>query len=296
MIRSMTAFASRTGGSGLTRWQWDLRSVNGRGLDLRLRIPDGMAALESEIRRALAARITRGSVTVSLRLTRDEGERSLDLDAGQLERVLSALELIAARAQARGIAVATASAAEVLAVRGVWVPSQTTDDQSELQGLLLKDFMTLLEEFSQMRQAEGGALFDILSGQLAQIELLVAQAAQVAQERRAPMETALKEALGRIVQEAVDLDPGRVAQELALIALKTDVTEELDRLRTHVPAARAVLTDAAPAGRKLDFLAQEFNREANTLCSKSQNTALTAVGLDLKAAIDQMREQIQNVE
>ena len=147
-----------------------------------------------------------------------------------------------------------------------------------------------------MRASEGAALRSILSGQLDQIAGLVEQAAGAAQAREGQMAETLRAQLARVTDNADPVDEPRVAQELALIAVKSDITEELDRLRAHVGAARDLLSQGVPIGRKLDFLSQEFNREANTLCAKSQHTGLTAIGLDLKAVIDQMREQVQNVE
>ena len=147
-----------------------------------------------------------------------------------------------------------------------------------------------------MREEEGTALARILGDQLTMVEALVAQAAELAEARRGLMAETLRANLARVMENADGADPDRVAQELALIAVKSDVTEEIDRLRAHVAAARALLDKGGPVGRKLDFLMQEFNREANTLCSKAQNSELTAVGLDLKAVIDQMREQVQNIE
>ncbi|HDR29098.1 endoribonuclease YicC domain-containing protein, partial [Rhodovulum sp.] len=161
---------------------------------------------------------------------------------------------------------------------------------------LLADLDRLIDDFTAMRAAEGAALEALLRDQLAQIADLVKDAARAAEARREHMAESLRANLARVLDNSEGADPDRVAQELAMIAVKSDVREELDRLSAHVEAARALLDADGPIGRKLDFLMQEFNREANTLCSKSQSTPLTRIGLDLKHVIDQMREQVQNVE
>jgi uncharacterized protein (TIGR00255 family) len=160
----------------------------------------------------------------------------------------------------------------------------------------MADFETVLADFRKMRQAEGRALQGVIEGQLAQIAALVDQIAAATEARAADLASTLRANLARVLDNADGVDPQRVAQELALIAVKADVTEEVDRLRAHIDAARALLDAPEPVGRKLDFLMQEFNREANTLCSKSQHKALTRIGLDLKTVIDQMREQVQNIQ
>jgi len=297
MIQSMTAFASRTGAGHGAVWAWDMRGVNARGLDLRLRLPDGIEGLEPAARNALSARLTRGNVTLTLRLTQDSGAQPLVLDAAQLDRVLGALNEVQERAFAIGVTLGQATAADVLAQRGVILAGQTQDiDNTHLFNALKADLDALIEEFCQMRLSEGRALLSILDDQLARIATLTDRAADLAEARRPEARATLTAALQRVVNDIPQIDEARLTQELALLAVKSDVTEEIDRLRAHIGAARSLLDDAAPSGRKLDFLMQEFNREANTLCSKAQSTDLTRTGLDLKALIEQMREQIQNVE
>ena len=297
MIQSMTAFASRAGSLDDTSWNWDLRGVNARGLDLRLRLPDGLGGLESAARGALTAGLTRGSIVLNLRLTRGDAAQPLTLDPAQMDRVLKALEQVQQRALMMGVTLAHASAADVLIQRGVIMqgPGDEPDDVN-LINVLQADIHVLLEEFCAMRRAEGASLFTVISGQLEQIDALITRAATAALARLPEARASLTAALRRVAETIPDLDQTRMLQVLALLAIKSDITEEIDRLRAHVGAARALLSDAAPAGRKLDFLAQEFNREANTVCSKAQSTDLTRIGLDLKAVIEQMREQIQNVE
>lgn len=295
MTQSMTAYASRTGTLSGQTWVWEMRGVNARGLDIRMRLPDGTGPVEAALRAALKPAVVRGNITISLRLTREEASDALSLDAGQLDRVLQALDTVQERAFAMGVTLGQPTAADVLSQRGVVQSGGSAVDPEALHAALIADIAPLVADFVAMRAAEGAALRGILSGQIEGISNLVTAAADQAVIRQGQLAQSLKEAASRML-EAADLDSDRVAQELALLATKQDITEELDRLRAHVDAARDMIASDTPMGRKLDFLSQEFNREANTLCSKSQNAALTAIGLDLKVAIDQMREQVQNVE
>lgn len=296
MIQSMTAFASRTGAMNSANWAWEMRGVNARGLDLRLRIADGLDGLEQAVRAALTTRFSRGNINLTLRLQRDDIAGALILDADQLDRVLAALDQIQERAFEKGVTLAQATSADVLQQKGVLVQGRTDDDTEALVAALISDLDPLLDDFAAMRRSEGTALRSVLLEHLDQIAALTDAAASAAEARLEETRTNMAVALRRVLDEAIEAEPARIAQELAIIAVKQDVTEEINRLKVHIGAAKALLDDPKPAGRKLDFLAQEFNREANTLCSKSQAAPLTAIGLDLKAVIDQMREQIQNVE
>lgn len=296
MIKSMTGFASRSGMQPPFAWSWELRSVNGRGLDLRLRVPDWVEGLEAGLRKKLGAAAARGNVTLNLRLAREEGGAGLQVNADQLEAVLAALHRIEARAMDTGVSLAPSKATDIAGLRGVLEQATADDDTEALCATLLADVDTVLTEFDAMRRREGAALAEVLSAQLDEVARLTAEATALLPQRQAEMAEGLRASLARVLDNSEGAEPDRVAQELALIAVKSDVTEEIDRLTAHVDAARDLLVKGGPVGRKLDFLMQEFNREANTLCSKAQNKALTGVGLALKAVIDQMREQVQNVE
>ncbi len=297
MINSMTAFASQQGTDGAVSWSAEVRGVNARGFDLRLRLPEGFAALETTLRKDIAARVARGNVTLNLRLTREDDANALHVDGAQLDRVLAALDQVQERAFDMGVTLGQPTAADVLAQRGVVTQARGEEtDNTALIAVLSENLTRMLDDFTAMRAAEGAALKGIIIAQLDQIADLTEAAVKAAQDRRPEVQKNLTAALKRVMLDADDIDDARVAQELALLAVKADVTEEIDRLRSHVAAARDLVGAKGPSGRKLDFLAQEFNREANTLCSKAQSSALTAIGLDLKAVIDQMREQIQNVE
>jgi uncharacterized protein (TIGR00255 family) len=295
VIRSMTAFAARRGARGPLAWEWDARCVNGRGLDVRLRLPDGVEGLEPAVRAAVAGRLGRGNVTVGLRLSRGPREGGLAIDAEQLDHVLAVFEAVQERAVTLGVTLAQPTPADVLAQRGVVAAAPPEEDEG-LLAALLADLEAFLGDVVAAREAEGAALARIIEAQVAAIAALVEAAAAAAAARRDEAGRALTAALRRVVMDVPEMDEGRVAQELALIAVRADVTEELDRLRAHVAAARALLADPGPVGRRLDFLLQEFNREANTLLAKAGSAELGRIGLDLKATIDQMREQVQNVE
>lgn len=296
MIKSMTGFASGTGEAAPFSWGWELRSVNAKGLDMRLRVPDWIDGLEVGLRTALTRALGRGSVSLSLKLAREETAGALALNPGMLSSVLQAMHQIEEVAMAAGVSLTPATAAEVLSIKGVVETRATEDDTAALRTALLADFETVLAQFLKMRADEGRALHVILTRQVDHISDLVAQAQAATAARREEMERALRTALDKVLANVAEMDEARLAQELALIVVKTDITEELDRLNAHVAAARTLLGENGPVGRKLDFLMQEFNREANTLCSKSQNADLTRIGLELKTVIDQMREQVQNVE
>ena len=271
-IRSMTAFASAQGSSDQHSWSWELRSVNAKGLDLRLRVPDWLEGLENHTRSVLAKALARGNVSLTLRITRTEDSAGqVQVNTAVLQSVVKALGEAQSIAKQNRVEVRPASAAELLSFKGVLEQSAGDDDPAPLVAALGKELETLVAEFVQMREAEGAALAVILNGQLEQVAALTAQAAERAEERKAKMAETLKANLARVMDNADGADPDRVAQELALIAVKADVTEELDRLGAHVAAARDLLVKGGAVGRKLDFLMQEFNREANTLCSKAQH-------------------------
>ncbi|MBQ0804456.1 MULTISPECIES: YicC/YloC family endoribonuclease [unclassified Sulfitobacter] len=296
MIRSMTGFASGNGALAPHSWGWEVRSVNGKGLDLRLRVPDWVDGLEAGLRKQLGDAVARGNVTCNLRIARDENTGGLTVNAAQLDTVLDALHQIEARAMDAGVSLAPSKATDIVTMRGVLEQANTVDDVATLAKTLLAEFAAVLADFNAMRASEGAALEIVLQAQLTEVETLTTQAAAMAQDRKAEMAQTLQRNLARVLENSDGVDADRLAQELALIAVKSDVTEEIDRLHAHIGAARELLVQGGPVGRKLDFLMQEFNREANTLCSKAQNSALTRVGLALKAVIDQMREQVQNVE
>ncbi|MGJ8583122.1 MAG: YicC/YloC family endoribonuclease [Marinosulfonomonas sp.] len=296
MTNSMTGFAALKGETQGFTWAWDIRSVNARGLDIRMRVPDWIEGLEPKLRQIIQNSAARGNISLALKVQADAGDNVEEIDAAALDRALNMIAEIEFTAQEKGVAFTPINAANILTLRGVVATKSADQDTAGLAKALTEQLPELLQGFNAMRAAEGQALAGVLSAQLDQIEELTTAANTAALARRDQVAQTLRENLARVLENTDGADPDRVAQELAILAVKSDVTEEIDRLRGHVQAARDLLALEGPVGRKLDFLSQEFNREANTLCSKSQSSELTRIGLDLKAVIDQMREQVQNVE
>ncbi len=295
-VMSMTGFAAVQGSFEDWSWSADIRAVNGRSLDLRLRLPE-VNGLEPELRKRLQARLGRGNVTVQLKLSQEEETSGITLNETALAATLEVLKSVEEAARTAGLDLASLRATDIAAMRGVVEISDADDsDKTGLKRALLESLDDALDAFVADRAREGAALAAIISAQIDQIDGLMKAALDAVGDREAAQKLAIERALAKLL-DATDLgDSARLQQELALIAVKTDVTEEIDRLAAHIDAARDLLATEGPVGRKLDFLMQEFNREANTLCSKAQSSALTAIGLDLKTVIDQMREQVQNIE
>ncbi len=268
MVFSMTGFATLKGAQGGFSWHWDMRAVNARGLDIRLRVPDWIEGLDGAIRKAVGGAVARGSVSVSLRVMREAEEGALALNPAALARSLDLLIEISHVAGEKGLELAPMRASDLAGMRGVLDTAVTEEDTGPLSRALIAQLPALLEAFNAMRAREGAALAEVLAGQVDQIEALTGEATALLEARAEAQADTLRAALARVMDNTEGADAGRVAQELALIAVKTDVREELDRLHAHTAAARDLLAGNAPRGRKLDFLMQEFNREANTLCSQ----------------------------
>lgn len=294
---SMTGFAREAGTlADGAAYAWEMKSVNGRGLELRFRLPPGLDALEAPARDAAAKRLKRGNVQIGLAL-RSEARAPLMPDPAALERVLELATGLAARIP--GAAPPRAEA--LLALPGVMRAEQaelTEAEEEARRTALLATFQRALATLWDSRAAEGDRLAAIVTGLLDEIEALRAAAAAEAATQPSQQQARLMETLDGLLGEAgrARFPEERLAQEVALLAAKSDIREELDRLAAHIDAARALVAAGEGAGRKLDFLVQEFVREANTLCSKSASVALTRIGLDLKAAIERLREQAANVE
>ena len=293
-IISMTGFAESSGSHEGLRWRWEAKSVNGKGLDLRLRTPPGFDALEQPARMLATERFRRGNFQISLNVESQANVRGLNVDPVALAAAVKLAREVAAET---GLAPARIDG--LLALKGVIVPDEPAALDNVARGHrdaeILKSLALAFELLGKARAGEGAKLAALIRGQIDEVAKLTAEAGRLA----AAQPAALKERLSAQLTEllgAVPLSEDRLAQEVALLATRADVREELDRLNAHVEEARRLLASGEAVGRKLDFLAQEFNREANTLCSKSQDIALTRTGLALKAVIDQFREQAQNVE
>jgi uncharacterized protein (TIGR00255 family) len=293
-VASMTGFARTAGEGDGFAWAWELRSVNGRGLELRMRLPPGFDALEPALREAAGKLLKRGNVTANLTIKRDD-MAVLAPDPAALRHVLMLALDLAAR-----IPNAPAPRAEaLLALPGVLRPTAAIADEASAAaqvGAVRAGFEGGLAALVASRDSEGARLAMTLSGLLDEIAALRALAAGQAADQPAAQRARMLESLRDLLGQAPALPEERIAQEVALLASRSDVREELDRLDSHIHAARALLAEGAQVGRRLDFLVQEFNREANTLCSKSASIPLTTTGLKLKAAIEQLREQVANIE
>ncbi len=292
-ISGMTGFARSEGEHAGQRWIWELKSVNGRGLDLKLRTPPGFDAVEPAARTAINAKFKRGSVQASLSVAREAAAATpIKIDVELAERLIAAGEQFKGR-------VAKPRWDGILAVRGV-VQSEDGAELSDEQRLafeaaLVAGFNSALEVLAQARQAEGRSLAGIFGEAAMRLDSLIAAARKTAAAAPAAALERIRQRLDSLAPD-LKLDPQRLAQEAAIAATRADVQEELERLSAHAAELRSLIIKPEPAGRRLDFLSQELTREANTLCSKSSDLELTRIGLDLKTVVDQIKEQAANVE
>lgn len=293
-LSSMTGFGQADGGSDGNSWRWELKSVNGRGLDVRCRLPTGFETLEPAVRTALGKVLARGNVNVVLSLSSTRREGELVVNQAALESILAALGDLELTRE-----FAPTTAAQILALRGVL---ETTDNDEDPAGRaergqqMLASLPAAIDDLAASRAKEGQNLHTVLCQQVDQMAALALNARAQSATQTDLLRERVKTQVAKVLDNANGLDEARLHQEVAVLATKADVQEEIDRLDAHVVAAHDLLNLQEPVGRKLDFLTQEFNREANTLCAKSITTELTAIGLEMKTIIDQLREQVQNVE
>lgn len=294
-IQSMTGFARAEGEAAGLSFAWEVRSVNARGLEIRCRLPSGFEGLEPAVRRQVAQTFKRGSLVATLSVGKAAGTTDVRINEPVLERILGIVEAV----QRKLPASPPPRIEGLLALRGV---IDTGDEFLEAEAreafdaALLASLAAALNRLVQERRSEGERLAQMLRGHLDRLAALEAQAAELASGQPAAIQARLREQLAALLDPDTAVAPDRLAQEVALLAARADTREELDRLRSHCEAGRALLEQGGLVGRQLDFICQELNREANTLCAKSQDIALTRIGLDLKAAIEQVREQVQNLE
>ncbi|MFC7052833.1 YicC/YloC family endoribonuclease [Hansschlegelia quercus] len=294
-LASMTGFSRSAGGSARARWVWELRSVNSKGLDLRIRTPPGFDALEQAVRAEASARLKRGAIQASLTIDRVVGRTEIRIN----EAALSALVAAAAAIAEKLPSAAPLSVDAALSQRGIVEIAEAEDSAEEraaFEAEIVRGLVEALDALVVARAREGAALEILLLERVATIGELAARADACPARSADAVAKKLADQVSALVGTGVALDPNRLHQEAALLATRADIREELDRLSAHVEAARALIGEGGAVGRRLDFLAQEFSREANTLCAKSNDRALTAIGLDLKAVVEQFREQVQNVE
>jgi len=294
-VSSMTGFARSEGQAEGCFWSWELKSINAKGLDVRCRVPSGYEKLEKAAREETAKSFKRGNVTVNLTINWQKGDAGFRVNPVVLGDLLAVLPDI--RKQLPDAA--PPSIDGLLALRGVIEPveEELTDDAREaLESEILESFEAALAALSAMRDEEGARLEEGLDARLDEIAGLSSEAEKLAALQPDAIRERLKTQVQVLMEDIPALSKERLAQEAALLMTKADIREELDRLKAHEQAARDLMGNGGAVGRKLDFLCQEFNREANTLCSKSQDVTLTRIGLDMKSSIEQFREQVQNIE
>ncbi len=293
-LSSMTGFARAHGVSGPYSWVWEINSVNGKGLDLRLRMPPGWDAIEVPARARAADALTRGSIQANLTVDRSGAQPVVHVNAAVLDAILATMKQIAPKLEA-----SPPSLDGLLALNGVIEVSDSAereDERRSAEAAVTAGFAEVIGALGEMRRHEGAALGRVLAGRLDEIAALAERAERAPGRRPEAIRARLAEQVATLLEQSERFDPDRLHQEAIMIATKADVREELDRLAAHVAQARHLIEQGGPIGRRLDFLAQELNREANTLCAKANDVELTNIGLELKATVEQFREQVQNVE
>ena len=293
-LSSMTGFARSHGVAGSYVWAWELKSVNSKGLDLKLRMPPGWDAIEVLVRTRAAEKLARGSVFANLTVSREGVAPAVRVNEPVLAAVLATLKGLSGKVDA-----APPSLDGILALKGVIEVADAVEDEDErraAEAAIVADFGKTLEGLMQMRRTEGEALGQVLEARLAEIALLAGRAEGAPGRKAEAIRARLAEQIQALLETSQRFDADRLHQEAILMATKADIREELDRLVAHVAQARKLLAAGGPVGRRLDFLAQEFNRESNTLCAKANDVELTNIGLELKTVVEQFREQVQNLE
>ncbi len=291
---SMTGFARADGAHEGMSWHWEVRTVNGRGLDVRVRLPQGFEELEKSVRDACARVLRRGNCAVNLSIRREPAALELRINRDVLDQVLVAAKVVGGLTSSR-----PPSVDGLLAMRGVLELVEPEDAPEKIAARSEAMLASLEEALAQIvaaRRAEGARLGEAVGRQLEEIERLTKELEALPANSGEAIMARLREQIARLFEAEPRLDEARLHQEAMLLAAKADITEELARLKSHIAAARELLESDEAVGRRLDFLAQEFNREANTICSKANDVTVTRKGLALKAVIEQMREQVQNIE
>ena len=292
-LSSMTGFARSHGVSGVYTWHWEIKSVNSKGLDLRLRLPPGWDGVEPQVRSRTSAAISRGALQATLSVERSGVMPMVKINEPVLEAVLDTIGRLAGRVDAE-----PPRLDGILAIRGVMEvvdAEEHEDERRTAETAVIAGFDAALKSLAEMRQHEGEALGRILGARLAEIAELAARADAAPGRKPEAIRQRLADQISQLMEHG-KFDPDRLHQEALLLASKADIREELDRIVAHVAQARQLLAAGGAVGRRLDFLSQEFNRESNTLCAKSNDKDLTAIGLELKAVVEQFREQVQNLE
>ncbi len=293
-LSSMTGFGRSSGEWKDYHWAWEIRSVNSRNLDIRARIPSSMDGLEQEVRKRVTGAVSRGSIQINFHFKKHGSASEIVVNQDALDQVLALITKLKDKVEAT-----PASLDGILNVRGVIEvsePEESDEEKSARLAAMLSSFDVAVVSLVEARHEEGVAMKRVVEGQVTEITQLTERAEDLAATQPQALQKRLQGQIEDLLQDKTALSDDRLAQEVAILVSKADVREELDRLKAHCEAAMELLAKDGPVGRKLDFLTQEFNRESNTLCSKSTDVELTRIGLDLKTVVDQMREQVQNIE
>jgi uncharacterized protein (TIGR00255 family) len=293
-LSSMTGFARGHGESGGYAWAWEIKSVNAKGLDLRLRLPPGWDAVEAPVRSKVGEVLARGTVYATLTVERHGKTPVVRLNEDVLNAVLGTVKVLASRIDAE-----RPRLDGILAIKGVVEVVEAEEGEDErraAEAAVISGFAAVLTGLIENRRREGDALGRILCGRLAEIAGLVSRAETAAARRPEAVKQRIADQVAALLESSDRFDPDRLHQEAVLIAARADVREELDRLAAHVEQAQTIVMKGGAVGRRLDFLSQEFNRETNTLCAKANDLELTNIGLEMKGVVEQFREQVQNLE
>jgi uncharacterized protein (TIGR00255 family) len=290
----MTGFARGHGVAGTYAWAWEIKSVNAKGLDLKLRLPLGWDAIEPAVRSRATEALARGSVFANLTVNRDGAPPVARVNEPVLAAVLGALKGLSGKVEA-----APPSLDGILSLKGVievGEAEESEDERRAAEAAIVQGFGQAINGLTAMRRVEGQSLGKLLAARLSEMATLAGRAEAAPGRKPEAIRARLAEQVANLLESSQRFDADRLHQEAILLATKADIREELDRLAAHVAQARRLLADGGPVGRKLDFLSQELNRESNTLCAKANDVELTNIGLELKAVVEQFREQVQNLE
>ena len=294
----MTGYASGSAQVGSVSLDLEIKSVNSKSLDLKIYLPEYLSSLENELRQVASGKVFRGSVVLKIKVSQ-HSELSSDyvLNDQVLNTVFEKIQNIEKICEKKNIPLEPLKASDFLAIKGVWEEDKNASTFiDDMKSIILDKANELIESLLEARKKEGQGLLTILADKLASILALHKAAEEILPERSKHLEKNFKSQIDKIISEHSQLDENKIEHEIAIIAIKQDITEELDRLKVHILSMQDLLNSTGAIGKKLDFLSQELNREVNTICSKSQYSALTKIGIEMKTLVDQFREQVQNVE
>ena len=294
----MTGYASGSTQAGSVSLDFEIKSVNAKSIDLKIYLPEYISSLENELRKIVLEKISRGSIFLKIKVNQ-HSELSNDyiLNDQVLNTVFEKIKNIEKICDEKNIPLEPLKASDFFAVKGVWEENKNAStDVENIKSIIFDKANELIESLLKARKQEGQGLQTILAEKLASIMALQKAAEEILPERAKHLEKNYNTLIDKIISEHSQVDENKVENEIAVIAIKQDITEELDRLKVHIFSMQDLLNSTGVIGKKLDFLSQELNREVNTICSKSQYSALTKIGIEMKTLVDQFREQVQNVE